>query len=104
MENTFGSHWNQGSALYAQGRFGDAAKSFRAALAINPGSAETHFALGNALAAQGDVAGAEAELRAAVAADPKMADGWNKLGILLDKSKRRKGGMPLREYWRSRGV
>ncbi len=89
MENTFGSHWNQGNALYAQGRFGDAAKSFRAALAINPRSAETHFALGNALAAQGDVAGAESELRAAVAADPKMADGWNKLGILLDKSKRR---------------
>jgi len=88
-DNTFAGQWNQGNAYYAQGKLPEAAKAFRAALALNPGNAETHYALGNVLSDQGDVAGAEAELRAAVAANPKMADGWNKLGIVLDKTKRR---------------
>ena len=85
----FASQWNLGNALYVHGKLDEAAKAFRAALAINPQSAETHYALGNVLAAQGNVAAAEAELRAAVAADPKMAEGWNKLGIVLEKEKRR---------------
>jgi len=87
--NTFSSQWNLGNSYYVQGKLPEAAKAFRAALALNPQSADTHYALGNVLVAQGDTAGGETELRAAVAADPKMADGWNKLGILLDKSKRR---------------
>ena len=86
---TFASQWNLGNALYVHGKLDEAAKAFRAALAINPNSAETHYALGNVLAAQGDAAAAEAELRAAVAGDPKMADGWNKLGIVLQKANRR---------------
>lgn len=86
---TFASQWNLGNALYVHGKFDEAAKAFRAALAINPGNAETHYALGNVLAAQGDMATAESELRAAVAADPKLGDGWNKLGILLQKNNRR---------------
>ncbi len=87
--NTFASQWNLGNSLYVSGKLDESAKAFRAALAINPQSAETHYALGNVLAAQGDAKGAETELRAAVAHDPKMADGWNKLGIVLDKSSRR---------------
>ena len=86
---TFASQWNLGNALYVHGKLDEAAKAFRAALAINPRSAETHYALGNVLAAQGDAAAAEAELRAAVAGDPKMAEGWNKLGIVLQKANRR---------------
>ena len=86
---TFASQWNLGNALYVHGKLDEAANAFRAALAINPQSAETRYALGNVLAAQGNMAAAEAELRAAVAADPKMADGWNKLGIVLEKEKRR---------------
>ena len=31
----------------------------------------------------------DAPLRAAVEGDPKLADGWNQLGILLDKTGRR---------------
>jgi arylsulfatase A-like enzyme/Tfp pilus assembly protein PilF len=87
--NTFAGQWNLGNSLYVQGKFDEAAKAFRAALAINPSSAETHYVLGNVLAAKGDAAGAEEELRAALTADPKMADAWNKLGIVFDKSKRR---------------
>jgi arylsulfatase A-like enzyme/TolA-binding protein len=87
--NTFAGQWNLGNSLYVQGKYTEAAKAFRAAMAINPNSAETHFALGNALAAKGDLAGAEPELRAAVAGDPNMADGWNKLGIVLDRLNRR---------------
>ena len=66
-----------------------AVKSFRAALALNPASAQTHYVLANVLADQGDEASAENELRAAVSADPKLADAWNKLGILYDKAKKR---------------
>jgi arylsulfatase A-like enzyme/tetratricopeptide (TPR) repeat protein len=87
--NTFAGQWNRGNALYVHGKYDEAAAAFRAALALNPKSAETHYALGNVLAAKGDAAGAEAELRAAVAADPKMADGWNKLGIVLQQTNRR---------------
>jgi choline-sulfatase len=89
IPSTFASEWNRGNALFVKGNLDESAKAFRAALAFNPGSAETHYALGNVLAAKGDAAGAEAELRAAVAADPKMAVGWNKLGIVLDKANRR---------------
>jgi arylsulfatase A-like enzyme len=89
VPSTFASEYNRGNALFVKGNLDESAKAFRAALAFNPGSPETHYALGNVLAAQGDAAGAEAELRAAVAADPKMAIGWNKLGIVLDKASRR---------------
>jgi arylsulfatase A-like enzyme/thioredoxin-like negative regulator of GroEL len=89
VPSTFASEYNRGNALFVKGNLDESAKAFRAALAFNPGSPETHYALGNVLAAQGDAAGAEAELRAAVAADPKMAIGWNKLGIVLDKANRR---------------
>jgi arylsulfatase A-like enzyme len=88
VPSTFASEWNRGNALFVKGKLDESAKAFRAALAFNPGSAETHYALGNVLAAKGDAAGAEAELRAAVAADPTMAVGWNKLGIVLDKANR----------------
>ncbi len=89
VPSSFASAWNLGNALFVKGKLDESAKAFRAALAFNPGSAETHYALGNVLAAQGNAAGAEAELRAAVAADPTMAVGWNKLGIVLDKANRR---------------
>jgi tetratricopeptide (TPR) repeat protein len=87
--NTFAGQRNLGNAYYAQGKLPDAAKAFRAALTLEPQSAETHYALGNVLADQGDLAGAEVELRAAVAVEPAMADGWNQLGIVLDKTRRR---------------
>ena len=72
-----------------KGQLDDAAKAFRAALAQNPNSAETHYVLGRVLVEQNDPAGAEKEFRAAVAADGQLADAWNALGILLDKSSRR---------------
>ena len=89
IPSTFASQWNLGNALFVKGKLEESAKAFRAALAFNPASAETHYALGNVLAAQGDAAGAEKELRAAVAAEPKLAVAWNKLGIVLDKANRR---------------
>ncbi len=119
----FASQWNLGNALFRSGKLDEAKGAFRAALAINPRSAETHFVLGDVLATMGDpggaakeygetmrlglrtpvvrtslgsalldsgdLSGAEAELRAAVDADPEFADGWNKLGIVLDKTERR---------------
>jgi arylsulfatase A-like enzyme/Flp pilus assembly protein TadD len=87
--NTFAAQWNQGNALYVHGQLDAAAKAFRAALALKPDSVETHYALGNVLAAKGDLVGAEAELRTVVTADPKMTDGWNKLGIVLQRADRR---------------
>jgi len=86
---TFAQEWNLGNAYYVQGKLPEAVKSFRAALALNPASAQTHYVLANVLADQGDEASAENELRAAVSADPKLADAWNKLGILYDKAKKR---------------
>jgi tetratricopeptide (TPR) repeat protein len=86
---TFAGQLELGNALHAKGNLPDAAKAYRAALAIDPKNAAAHYALGNVLAAQGDATGAAAQLRAAVEADPKMAEGWNKLGIVLDKSNRR---------------
>jgi choline-sulfatase len=92
-ENTFAGQWNRGNAFYVHGQYDEAARAFRAALALNPKSAETHYALGIVLAAKDDTKGAETELRAAVAADPKMADGWNKLGLLMQQSNRRSDAM-----------
>jgi arylsulfatase A-like enzyme/Tfp pilus assembly protein PilF len=86
---TFSGQLDLGNALEAKGNLPEAAKAFRAALAMQPNSAEAHYALGNVLAQQKDAIGAAAQLRAAVTADPKMVEGWNKLGIVLDKSNRR---------------
>ena len=44
-----------------KGQLDDAAKAFRAALAQNPNSAETHYVLGRVLVEQNDPAGAEKE-------------------------------------------
>jgi choline-sulfatase len=87
--NTFAGQFNRGNALLVKGDLDGAAKAFSAALALNPGSADTHYLLGRVRVAQKNPTGAEAEFRAAVAADPKLADGWNALGIVLDKSNRR---------------
>ena len=89
VASTFASQFNRGNALFVKGQLDDAAKAFRAALAQNPNSADTHYVLGRVLVGQSDPTGAEKEFRAAVAADGQLADAWNALGILLDKSNRR---------------
>src|SRR6185436_490610 len=38
--NTFAGQWNRGNALYVHGKYDEAAAAFRAALALNPKSAE----------------------------------------------------------------
>jgi len=74
-----------------------AAKSLLAALRVDPsggaGIAANTFAsqwsLGNALYERGKLDEAERAYRAALELDPKSADGWNKLGIMLQKANRR---------------
>lgn len=89
VANTFATQFNRGNAYFVKGQLDEAAAAFRAALAANPGSADTHYLLGRVSSERSDLAGAEKEFRAAVAADPKLADAWNALGIILDRSNRK---------------
>ena len=57
---------NLASAYHAAGRFADAARAYRAAIAIRPFSGIDHFGLGNALFADADSKGAEREYREAI--------------------------------------
>ena len=63
---SFLGHLHLGTALTAQGRFGEAIAEFRGAIRLNPYVPRAHTLLAKALHLQGDVAGAITESREAI--------------------------------------
>jgi len=83
------AHYALGNVLAAQGDTAGAMTEYESAMKRGLNTPPVLAALGTMQLASGDDAGAEKSLRAAVTADPGFADGWNQLGILLDRTRRR---------------
>jgi arylsulfatase A-like enzyme/Flp pilus assembly protein TadD len=78
-----------GNAYIMSGRTGDALKTFRHLLAVDPASALAHQNIGTAQLQARDFAAAEVSLRKAVEIDPKLSGAWTALGVALASSNRR---------------
>ncbi|MBP5973990.1 tetratricopeptide repeat protein, partial [Brasilonema sp. CT11] len=76
-------HFNQGLALYNQGKLDEAIASYRKALQIDPNYATAHNNLGYALKNQGKLDEAIASYRQALQIDPNYAAAHNNLGNAL---------------------
>lgn len=72
-----------GNFLAGEGRYKEAADSYRQALSLKPDSAEGYSLLGSALAQAGNYREAEEALRKAVALKPDYAEGYYHLGNFL---------------------
>ena len=79
---------NLGRELLQEGRPGEAAEQFRAAVAAQPDSPEAHANLGNALQAQGLAEEARAEYASALRVDPRFAGARYDMGLSLLRSRR----------------
>ncbi|MCB2108613.1 MAG: glycosyltransferase family protein [Rhodobacteraceae bacterium] len=77
------------AAFVSLGRFPDAEKAIRKALAKMPRAAEAHLILGHALQGQGRFDDAASSYRAATKADPKSATAHYNLGVALAAAGRR---------------
>jgi len=78
--------WLQiGVAEYQKGRYADAEKAFRKALALNPAFVEASLILARVLSATGRSAEAEDELNKAVKIRPELGDTWLELGEILSR-------------------
>jgi len=76
-------HWMLAQAWKKQGRYDEAARSYRKAVAMSPDDAVLRNNLGLCLALGGDPAAAEREYRRALALDPSLAFPAKNLGLLL---------------------
>jgi tetratricopeptide (TPR) repeat protein len=85
-----------------EGRFEDAVRAYRSALARDERHPEVHFNLGNALYAVGELAEARAEFHRAVELAPDYVEAWNNLGILLGEMERPDAA--IRAYRRALGL
>jgi tetratricopeptide (TPR) repeat protein len=72
-----------GVLLTSLGRYGDAAKQYRAALALRPDEARLHSNLAHALQCAGDLRGAIAAGRSALALDARLPEAYLHLGNAL---------------------
>lgn len=72
----------------------DAAKSYRAALAIQPGYLPARLGVGK-MKLRDDVKGAESDFRAALASEPKNTAAMTDLGVALDMQERHKEAQAL---------
>ncbi|HEX4822815.1 MAG TPA: sulfatase-like hydrolase/transferase [Candidatus Polarisedimenticolaceae bacterium] len=82
-------HYALGNVLAAGGDLAGAIAEYNVAVKRGLRTPPVIAALGTAEIANGDAAGGEKHLRAALEADPKLADGWNQLGVFLDRTGRR---------------
>lgn len=76
---------NLADAYHTAGRLDEAAEAWRAALGIQPESAEARFALGNVLFAKSDDPGAIASYREALRLDPGWAPALAALGVAYER-------------------
>jgi Flp pilus assembly protein TadD len=81
-----GEHFRKGNLLYRQGRMDEAVREYRAALSLDPSSADAHSNLGSALNGLGRPAEAIVEFRQAVSLAPDVADYHYNLGVALDRA------------------
>jgi tetratricopeptide (TPR) repeat protein len=88
LPDSYVARHNLGYRYATEGRFPAAIEHYRAALAVHPGSADTHYALAGALLLSGDKDGALAEYTEAVACNPRRADARMRLGIALGEKGR----------------
>jgi predicted O-linked N-acetylglucosamine transferase (SPINDLY family) len=79
------THFEQGNALYEQGRMDDAIVAYGKAVRSKPDHSEAHNNLGAALQAQGRMAEAIAAYREAVHRQPAYATAWSNLGSALQR-------------------
>ncbi len=77
------AHFNLGVVLKREGRFEEAASSYRRALAIRVDYAEAHSNLGNVLKDLGQLDGAVQSFRRALQIKPNSPDAHNNLGTVL---------------------
>lgn len=82
-EAAFKEYMKGGNYLAGEGRFADAAKSYRQAISLKPKSAEAYSLLGSALEQAGKFREAEGALRKAISFKPNFAEGYYHLGNFL---------------------
>ena len=87
-------HGNQGIALLMQGKIEQAGVEFKAALALDPDSADNQYNLGNFYAASGRSDEALACYQKAVQIDPQYANAQYNLGTVLASSGRWEEAIP----------
>jgi Flp pilus assembly protein TadD len=85
-----------------EGRFEDAARAYRSALARDDRHPEVYFNLGNALYALGELDEAQQRFERAVELAPDYVEAWNNLGILLGEMER--PDEAIRAYRRALGL
>ena len=76
-------HWMLAQAWKKQGRYDEAVRSYRKAVALSPDDAVLRNNLGLCLALGGDPAAAEREYRLALELDPSLVFPAKNLGLLL---------------------
>jgi tetratricopeptide (TPR) repeat protein len=79
-EAAYREYIKAGNFLAGEGKYAQAAKSYRQALSLKPDSAEGYSLLGSALAEAGTYREAEEALKKAVALKPNYAEGYYHLG------------------------
>ena len=79
-EAAYHEYIKAGNFLAGEGKYAQAAKSYRQALSLKPDAAEGYSLLGSALAEAGNSREAEQALRKSVALKPDFAEGYYHLG------------------------
>jgi|UniRef100_A0A7V6DQU2 tetratricopeptide (TPR) repeat protein len=76
-------YMTSGNMLAGEGKYGDAVKSYKQAIAMDPNLAEAYSLMGSALAEDGKYQEAEAALRKAISLKPQFSEGYYHLGLFL---------------------
>jgi uncharacterized protein (TIGR03032 family) len=85
LRRTPAFHFQQGTALYRQGRLADAIAAYRECLALEPDYPNARYHLGVALGDAEQDDEASAHLHAVLAQEPERAEAYNSLGYLASR-------------------